>query len=106
MSFWGWEAHFTSCVCVCVNSQSKKLFRLLKTQVAVLVKNPTCQCRRLKIRGFNPWVGKILWRREWQPPPVFLTWRESHGQRSLAGYNPWGDRESDTTEVTLCALKA
>ena len=44
-----------------------------------------CQCRR---RGFNPWVGKILWRRKWQPTPVFLT-RESHGQRSLVGYSPW-----------------
>ena len=35
---------------------------------------------------FNPWVGKILWRRKWQPTPVFLP-RESHGQRSLAGYS-------------------
>ena len=35
--------------------------------------------------GFNPWVRKILWRRAWQPTPVFLP-GESHGQRSLAGY--------------------
>ena len=35
------------------------------------------------------WVGKILWRRKWQPTPVFLP-GESHGQRSLAGYSPWG----------------
>ena len=34
--------------------------------------------------GFHPWVGKILWRREWQPTPVFLP-GGSHGQRSLAG---------------------
>ena len=46
---------------------------------------------------FNPWVGKISWRREWQPTPVFLP-GESHGQRSLAGYSPWGHKESDTTE--------
>jgi len=39
------------------------------------------------------------WRREWQPTPVFLP-GESHGQRSLAGYNPWGHKESDTIEVT------
>ena len=37
------------------------------------------QCRR---PGFHPWVGKIPWRREWQPAPVFLP-GESHGQRSL-----------------------
>ena len=49
--------------------------------------------------GFDPWVGKIPWRRKWQPTPVFLP-GESHGQRSLVGYSPWGPRESDTTEVT------
>ena len=42
------------------------------------------QRRRL---GFNPWVGKIPWRRAWQPTPVFLP-GESHGQRSLVGYSP------------------
>ena len=39
------------------------------------------------------------WRREWQPTPVFLP-GESHGQKSLVGYSPWGHKESDTTEVT------
>ena len=42
---------------------------------------------------FNPWVGKIPWRMKWQPTPVFLL-GESHGQRSLEGYNPWGHKES------------
>jgi len=42
------------------------------------------QCRRF---GFNPWVGKIPWRRAWQPSPVFLP-RESHRQGSLVGYSP------------------
>ena len=37
---------------------------------------------------FDPWVEKI-WRRKWQPAPVFLP-GECHGQRSLAGYSPWG----------------
>ena len=50
-------------------------------------KEPICQCRRLKRRGFDPWVGKIPWRRAWQATPVFLP-GESHGQRSLAGYSP------------------
>ena len=53
------------------------------------------QCGR---PGFDPWVGKILWRRAWQPTPVFLP-GESHGQRSLVGYTPWGRKESDTTEL-------
>ena len=38
---------------------------------------------------FDPWVGKIPWRREWLPTLVFLP-RESHGQRSPVGYSPWG----------------
>ena len=37
------------------------------------------------------------WRRKWQPTPVFLP-RESHGQRSQAGYGPWGCKNLDTTE--------
>ena len=45
-------------------------------------KEPTCQCRRFKRREFDPWVGKLPWRREWQPTPVFLP-GESHGQKSL-----------------------
>ena len=58
---------------------------------------PACQGRRLKSCGFNPWVEKILWRRKWQPSPVFLP-GEPHRQRSLEGYIPWGPKESDTTE--------
>ena len=52
---------------------------------------------------FDPWVGKIPWRREWQPDLVFLP-GESHGQRSLAGcsparvYNTWGHKELVTIE--------
>ena len=38
--------------------------------------------------GLIPGFGKILWRRKWQPSPVFLPGK-SHGQRSLMGYNPW-----------------
>ena len=62
-------------------------------------KGPTSQSRRCKRCGLDPWVRKILWRRAWQPAPVFLP-GESHGQRSLVGYTPWGPKESDTTEVT------
>ena len=47
--------------------------------------------------GFDPWVGKISWRRTWQPTPVFLPGK-SHGWRNLVDYGPWGAKESDTTE--------
>ena len=52
------------------------------------------ECRR---PGFDHWVGKIPWRKAWQPTPVFLP-GESHRQRSLARYSSGGRRESDTTE--------
>ena len=45
--------------------------------------------------GFNSWVGKIPWKREWQPTPVLLP-RKSQGQRSLKGYSPWVCKESVT----------
>ena len=57
-------------------------------------KELTCQCRRLR---FDPWVAKIPWKKAWQPTPVVLP-GESHGQRGLVGYSPWGRKESDTTE--------
>ena len=59
-------------------------------------KESTCQCRK---QGFNPWVRKLPWRREWQPTLVSLP-GESRGQRSLAGYSLQGGKESDTTEHT------
>ena len=59
---------------------------------SMVKKSPTTQ-----EMGFNPWVGKIPWRREWQPTPAFLPGK-SHGQRSLAGYSPWGCKASDKTE--------
>ena len=46
---------------------------------------------------FNPWVGKIPWRREWLATPVFLP-GEFHGERRLVGYSPWGHKELDTTK--------
>ena len=51
-------------------------------------KESTCQCRR---QEFDPWVGKISWRRKWQPTLVFLPGK-SHEQRSLTGYSPWGGK--------------
>ena len=62
-------------------------------------KEPAHQCQRCRRHRFNPWVGKIPWRRKWQPTLVFLP-AESHGQRSLVSYSPWGRQELDKTEVT------
>ena len=54
--------------------------------------------------GFDLWIKKIPWIKEWQPTPVFLP-EESHGQESLAGYSPWDRKESNTTErLTLSLL--
>ena len=58
-------------------------------------KEPACQCRRHKRCGLSPWVGKIPWRRAWQPTPVLFLPGEYHGQRSLVGYSPWIRKESD-----------
>ena len=52
---------------------------------------------RWRRHRFDPWIGKIPWRRKCQPTPIFLP-GEFHGQRSLAGYSPWGYKESDMTE--------
>ena len=51
----------------------------------------------------HPRFRKIPWRREWQPTPVFLP-GESHGQRSLVGYSPWGCKELDTNEWLMLLL--
>ena len=68
-------------------------------QVVLSGKEPTCKCRRLKRHRFDPWVGKIHWRKAWQSTPVFLP-GESHEQASMAGYKPLGCKESDTSEAT------
>ena len=56
---------------------------------AQMVKSPP----EMQETRFDPWVGKIPWRRKWKPTPVFLP-GGSHGQRSLADYSPWGCKES------------
>ena len=70
--------------------------------VAQLVKNlhamQETACRR---HGFHCWVGKIPWRKEWQPSPVFLS-GEFHRLKSLEGYSPSGHKELYTTEATWC----
>ena len=63
-------------------------------------KSDCLQCGRPR---FDPWVGKIPWRRKWHPTPVFLP-GESHRRRSLVGCSPRGHKESDTTSLSLSQL--
>ena len=62
-----------------------------------------CQCRRCKGCPFDPCVGKMPWRRKWQPSPVFLPGK-FHEPRSLLGYSPRGCKESDIIEHTYHVL--
>ena len=62
----------------CVNSSFKLFLSYRRLQG---------DSRRRKRQGFEPWVGKISWRRAWQPTPVFLL-GESNALGSLVGYNP------------------
>ena len=61
-----------------------------------VIKQPTCQCKRDRKWRFDPRVGRAPWSRKRQPTPVFLPGK-FHGE-GLAGYSPWGRKESDITE--------
>ena len=65
----------------------------------LVVKNLPAKAGKPNRRGFDPWIGKIAWRRKWQPTPIFLPGK-SHGQRSLAGYNPWDHKRVGHNLVT------
>ena len=67
--------------------------------MVLVVKNPPANAGDIRDLGFDSWVGKVPWRRVWQPTPVLLP-GESHEQRSLAGYSLWGPKESGMTEET------
>ena len=76
-SIWGW-------LCLAKPTQEISSSRLPRFSG----KESDCQHRSW---GFSPWVGKIPWRRKWQPTPVFFPGK-SYGRRNLAGYSPWGRR--------------
>ena len=61
-------------------------------------KEPACQCRRLNRCRFDSWLGKIPWRRAWQPTAEFCL--EKPMDRSLMGHSPKGCKELDMTEMT------
>ena len=81
-----------------------KIFTAYGSLLASLVAQTVKNLPVIRETGFNSWVGKSPWRRDWLPTPVFLPGKP-HGQRSLAGYSTWGHKESDTTErLTLSIL--
>ena len=57
-----------------------------------MVKSPPVK-QETQVRSLDQ---ENLWRRKWQPIPVFLP-GECHGQRSLVGYSPWSHKDSDKT---------
>ena len=73
---------------VCVFTNPRHVSRA--SQVALVVKNLPANAGDMR-HGFYSWLRKIPWRRAWQPTAACLP-GESHGQRSLAGYSPWGHR--------------
>ena len=79
----------------CVAFQLYELWQELQRQNSFL-NNPNF-ASSCGIPGFDPWVGKILWRWKWHPTPVLLPGK-FHWWRSLVGYSPWGHKESDMTE--------
>ena len=69
-----------------------------------VVKNLPARAGDLRC-GFDPWVRKIPWRRAWQSTLGFLPGKANE-HRSLAGYSPWGRKESDMTEGLTCYLSS
>ena len=63
------------------------IWTTMVSQVALLVRNLSYQCRRHNRRKFDPWFRKIPWRKAWQPTQIFLP-GEFHVQRNLTGYDP------------------
>ena len=98
-------------ICCANHILSRVLSTLLHVSCSVVSSSvePGWWLRRLSVclqcgrPGFDPWVGKIPWRRKWQSTPVLLPGK-SHRQRSLVGYSPWGRKESDTTERLYLTL--
>ena len=87
-----------------LSGKIKMLYILIQvkvTQMYVFVKSLRASLVAQMVKNLSAiqetWVGKIPWRRAWQPPPEFLP-GESHGQRSLVSYNPRCCKESNVTE--------
>ena len=84
-----------------IQQQGKHTKGQLKSPLHFLCTDSLCEASQVAQTGKNlpasfvPWVGKIPWRRDWQPTPVCLP-GEFHGQRSLVGYTEHGVTVSQT----------
>ena len=87
-----WTLEWSQIACISRCS----LFSSSWASQVVSSKEATCQCRRCRRQGFEPWFEKIPYRRKWQLTPVLLPGK-SHGQKNLAGYSPRSCKESDMT---------
>ena len=79
---------------------------LWASQVVLVAKNPPAHIGHSRDSESIPGLGRFLWRRKWQPTPVFLR-RESHGQRSLEGCSSWDHTELNThahTQIDVSVL--
>ena len=72
---------------ICITEYRYVYRYIWASQVALVIKNLPFNGGDVRDAGFDPWVGKIPWRRARQPTPVFLPGK-SHGKWSLAGYGP------------------
>ena len=86
-------------VVACINSSSLVTAEQCKKGISRWHggKEAICHCRRWKGCGFDPWVGKIPWRKKRQPTPGFLPGK-FHEHKSLTGYRPQSCKELDMTE--------
>ena len=82
-----------------ISNAHRDVWSLFASHSISFGKEPARQCRRYKRCNFDLWVGKIPWWMVWQPTPILLA-GEPHGQRSLVGYSPQDQKESDRTEAT------
>ena len=73
-----------------IETKVEDIFPKVVSLVAQTVKNLPVK----QETWFDPWVGKIPWKRKWQPTPVLLPGK-FHGQSSLVGYSPWHCKELD-----------
>ena len=76
-----------------------KLYSCTSKRVNFIVYILNLNWADLEWLGFNPWVGKIPWRRKKQPTPVSLPGK-FHGQKSLVGFSPWGHKQDTTEQLT------
>ena len=112
--------HRYVCVCVCVCMVSLVAQGIIYSSILMLLFLKKCVCAKIYLLEYtyiwlpwwlswqrnrlqsgrpelDPWAGKIPWRREWLPTPIFWP-GEFHGLRSPVGYSLWGCKELDTTE--------